>query len=195
MRASSQLDFTIAVIKEVAMLTATYSIVAISAEQKNTRKLLAKLQLSIRNIWKNFHEIDFAGVEAAIHKLAQFDQIFHSRKMEKYVIPAIKNATHAVDGLLDELEALSEFCVQILQSFPNQVRQALDQGIAKQKELRRAMELYCSNLQLRLVKEEQELLPLVHQVLNGDEIFELGAQFLSDDGKKYEGQQVDIEME
>ena len=177
------------------MLTATYSIVAISAEQKNTRKLLAKLQLSIRNIWKNFQEIDFAGVEAAIHKLAQFDQFFHSRKMEKYVIPAIKNATHAVDPLLDELEALSEFCVKILKSFPHQVRQALDQGIAKQKELRRAMELYCSNLQLRLVKEEQELLPLVHQVLNGDEIFELGAQFLSDDGKKYEGQQVDIEAD
>ena len=68
------------------MLTATYSIVAISAEQKNTRKLLAKLQQSIRNIWKNFQEIDFAGVEAAIHKLAQFDQFFHSETQNRFLV-------------------------------------------------------------------------------------------------------------
>lgn len=175
------------------MLTATYSIVAISAEQKNARKTLARLQQSIRNVWKNFQEIDLASVEIAIHKLTQFDHFFHSRKLERYVIPAIKNATHEIDPLLAELEALSAFCVRILQSLPHQVRQALDQGIAKQKELRRAMELYCSNLHLRLVKEEQELLPLVHQVLSGDEIFELGAQFLADDGKKYQDQQARIE--
>jgi nucleotidyltransferase/DNA polymerase involved in DNA repair len=186
-------DFTIAIIKEVAMLTATYSVVAISVEQKNARNTLAKLQQSIRTIWKNFQEVDFASIENAIQKLAQFDRFFHSRKLEKYVIPAIKNATHEIDPLLAELDALSAFCVRILQSLPQQVRLAFDQGLAKQKELRRAMELYCSNLQLRLVKEEQLLLPLVHQVLTGEEIFELGTQFLAEDGKKYEDQQAKAE--
>lgn len=177
------------------MLTATYSIVAISAEQKNARKLLVKLQQSIVNVWKNFQESDFASVEAALNKLAQFDRIFHSRKMEKYVIPAIKNATHAADPILEELDALSTYCVKILQALPGQMHQALGQGIAKQKEVRRAMEMYCSKLQLLLTKEEQELLPLLPQVLSGDEIFELGAQFLAEDGEKYEEQRHVAEVE
>lgn len=177
------------------MLTATYSIVAISAEQKSARKILEGLQQSIRNAWKNFQEIDYANIETAIHKLIQFDRFFRSRKLEKYVIPAIKSATRTVDPLLTELEALSTFCINILQSLPHQAHQAFDQGIAKQKELLRTMELYCSSLQLRLVKEEQELLPLVHQVLNGEQIFKLGAQFLADDGKKYQDQQAQLELE
>jgi len=168
------------------MLTATYSIVAISAEQQKAHRVLARLQQSITNIWKNLQEIDLASVESAIHKLTQFDRLFHTRKLEQYVIPAIKNATHEADVLLEELEALSSFCLKIIQTLPQQLHLALQQGVAKQKELRRAMELYCSNLQLRLVKEEQELLPLVPLVLSGDEIFELGAQFLSDDGKRLE---------
>lgn len=168
------------------MLTATYSIVAISAEQKKTRTLLVKLQNSIVNAWKNFQESDFAGLEAALHKLAQFDQLFHSRKVEKYVIPAIKNATHVADPLLEELEALSSYCMRILHALPGQVHQAIGQSIVKQKEVKKAMELYCSKLQLRLAKEEQELLPLVPKVLSGDEIFELGARFLAEDGEKYQ---------
>jgi hemerythrin-like domain-containing protein len=172
------------------MLTATYSIVAISAEQQKARRVLARLQQSITNIWKNLQEIDLASVEAAIHKLTQFDRLFHARKLEQYVIPAIKNATHEADFLLEELEALSGFCLKILQALPQQLHLAIQQGMVKQKELRRAMELYCSNLQLRLIKEEQELLPLVPRVLSGEEIFELGARFLSDDGEKLERSSV-----
>lgn len=170
------------------MLTATYSIVAISAEQKTARKLLLKLQQTIVNAWKNLQESDFAGLEAALHKIRLVDQKFRARKMEKYVIPAVKNATHAADPLLEELDALSTYCMRILQTLPGQVHQAIGQGIAKQKEVKKAMELYCSKLQLRLAKEEQELLPLLPRVLSGDEIFELGAQFLAEDGEKYESQ-------
>lgn len=174
------------------MLTATYSIVAISAEQKRARKLLVKLQQTIVNAWKNFQDSDFAGIEAALHKLALFDQKFHARKVEKYVIPAIKSATHVADPLLDELEALNSYCLRILQTLQAQVHQAIGLGIAKQKdvqkEVRTAVDLYCSKLQLRLAKEEQELLPLLPKVLSGDEIFELGARFLEEDGAKYENQ-------
>ncbi|HEY8027668.1 MAG TPA: hypothetical protein VIF60_24220 [Burkholderiaceae bacterium] len=165
------------------MLTATYSIVVLSAEQQKARRVLARLQQSISHVWKNLQEIDLASVEAVIHKLTQFERLFHSRKMEQYVIPAIKSATREADLLLDELEALSSFCLKIVQTLPQQLQLAFQHGVARQKELRRAMELYCSNLQLRLMKEEQELLPLVPRVLSGDAIFELGAQFLSDDGK------------
>ena len=166
------------------MLTATYSLVAISSEQQKARRVLARLQQGIAHLWKNLQEIDVAGVQATIHKLLQFDDLVRQRKMARYVIPALKSATREVDALLEELDALSNFCVDLLQALRQQAHLVLQQGTAKLKELRRAMELYCSNLHLRLVREEDELLPLMPRVLSGEEIFELGVQFLSDDGMR-----------
>ncbi len=168
------------------MLTATYSLVAISSEQQKAHRVLARLQQGIAHLWKNLQEIDLAGVEAAIHKLVHFDHVVRQRKMERYVIPALKSATHEVDAVLEELDALSGFCEHLLQSLRQQSRLVLQQGRSKLKDLRRAMELYCSNLHLRLAKEEELLLPLVPRVLSGEEIFEMGVQFLSDDGKRLE---------
>lgn len=168
------------------MLTATYSLVAISSEQQKARRILTRLQQSISQVWKNLQEVDLAGVEAVIHKLAQFDRLVGERKMARYVIPALKSASRDIDALLEELDALSGFCLHLLQSLQQQSRRVLQQGRAKLKDLRRAMELYCSNLHLRLAREEEELLPLVPRILSGEEIFELGVQFLSDDGKKLE---------
>ena len=177
------------------MLTATYSIVAISAEQQKARRILSRLQQSITNIWKNLQEIDLSSVESAIHKLTQFDRVFRMRKVEQYVIPAIRNATREADGIIEELEALSAFCVHLLQALPHQLNLALQQGFARQKELRRAMELYCSNVHMRLIKEEQELIPLMPRVLTGEAIFELGAQFLAEDGEKLGRGRSDIDAE
>ncbi len=168
------------------MLTATYSLVAISSEQQKARRVLTRLQQGIAHLWKNLQEIDLAGVDAAIHKLMQFDRVVSQRKMERYVIPALKSATSEADAVLEELDALSGFCAHLLQSLQQQTHLVLQQGTAKLKDLRRTMELYCSNLHLRLAKEEELLLPLVPRVLSGDEIFELGVQFLSDDGKRLE---------
>ena len=167
------------------MLTATYSLVAISSEQQKARRILARLQQSIAQVWKNLQEIDLAGVETAIHKLMHFDRVVGERKMARYVIPALKSASRETDQLLAELDALSGFCRQLLQSLQQQAHLVLQQR-AKSKDLRRAMELYCSNLHLRLSREEDELLPLVPRILSGEEIFELGVQFLSDDGRKLE---------
>jgi len=168
------------------MLTVTYSLVAISSEQQKVRRILARLQQSIAHLWKNLREVDLAGVEATIRKLTQFDRVLSQRKMACYVIPALKSATREADGVLEELDALSGFCDRLLRSLQQQAQQVLRQGVAKLKEVRRTMELYCSNLHLRLSKEEEILLPLVPRVLSGDEIFELGVQFLSDDGKRLE---------
>jgi len=168
------------------MLTATYSLVSISSEQQKARRILTRLQQSIAHIWKNLQEVDLAGVEATIHKLTQFDQVVNERKMARYVIPALKTASRETDALLDELDALTGFCGHLLQSLQQQARLVVQQGRAKLKDLRRAMELYCSNLHLRLSREEEELLPLVPRLLTGEEIFEMGVQFLSDDGKRLE---------
>lgn len=168
------------------MLTATYSLVALSGEQQKARRILARMQQSIALVWKNLQEVDLAGIEAAIGRLMHFDRVVSERKMARYVIPALKSASRETDALLEELDALSGFCVNLLQSVQQQARLVMQQGRARLKDLRRAMELYCSNLHLRLAREEEELLPLVPRILSGQEIFELGVHFLSDDGKKRE---------
>ncbi len=177
------------------MLTATYSLVAISSEQQKARRILTRLQQGIAHLWKNLQDVDVAGVEATIQKLMQFDRVVSGRKMARYVIPALKSATREVDAVLDELDALSGFCVHLLQSLQQQSHLVLQQGTAKLKELRRAMELYCSNLHLRLTKEEEVLLPLMPRVLSGEEIFEMGVQFLADDGKRLEHRTSSLEIE
>lgn len=179
------------------MLTATYSLVAISSEQQKARRILTRLQQSIAHAWRNLQEIDLGGVESAIHRLTHFDSLVRQRKMERYVIPALKNAgrVSGLEAALEELDALNAFCNRLLQSVQQQVHLVQQQGSAKLKELRRSLELYCSNLHMRLAREEELLLPLLPQILSGEEIFELGVQFLSDDGDKLEQRHLQLNGE
>lgn len=172
------------------MLTATYSLVAISAEQKNVRSILSRLQQYIHNCWKSLQDLDLPLLESAFNKLTQFDQFCHERKVEMYVIPAVRGATREVDSLLAELESMSARGIDILRSVQDQLRQAVDQGVVKINELCKAMEIYCDNLLKRLAKEEDELLPMVGRLLTIDEWFPIAAKFLSDDAKQLERRHI-----
>lgn len=163
------------------MLTATYSIVAISAEQKNARSILFRLQQYLHSCLEKFNGHDVGTVAAALDKLSQFDQYWHTRKMELYVIPAIRGATHEVDSLLEELESMSMRGMAILRSAQEKMRRAVEQGIDYVSEVYRSLEGYCENLSQRLAKEENELLPLVGRMLTSEQWFPIAAKLLSDD--------------
>jgi hypothetical protein len=162
------------------MLTATYSLVTLSVEQKNARCGLSALQQFIRSSARNTAQPDAAVLETAVNKLSEFEQYCHSRKVEMYVIPAIRKATREADPLLAELESLSFRALCILGSLRLGVRSAVGQGREKIEELCASMELYCANLYQRLVKEE-ELFNIAQRVISMDEWFSIAADFLSDD--------------
>jgi len=163
------------------MLTATYSLVALSTEQKNARSILSRLRQYIHSCWESLHDIDFSQLESAFNKLAQFDTYCHARKVEMYVIPAVRGATHELDSLLAELESMSKQGIEILHSVQDQLRHAVNRSAEKITELCEAMEIYCDNLFTRLTKEDEELLPMVGRLLTPDEWFPIAAQFLSAD--------------
>lgn len=165
------------------MLTATYSIVTISNEQKNARSILFRLQQAVNNVWNTLANLDLPTVESTLEKLERFDSYCHCRKVELYVIPAVRGTSGEIDSLIGELEALSMRGVQILRSLHQQLRQGFAKGVIKLSDLREAMELYCRNRTEMLAKEENELLPLVRRTLSGDAWFSIAAQFLSDDGQ------------
>ncbi|MDB5762925.1 MAG: hypothetical protein JWQ21_1920 [Herminiimonas sp.] len=164
------------------MLTATYSLVALSVEQKKARCNLSALQQNIKSSAKNPKDTDPVSLESAVDKLSRFDQYCHERKVEVYVIPAIRKATREADSLLAELESLSLRGLNILRSMRDGLRQAFEQGAVKVEELCRSMELYCNNLFQRLIKEE-ELFQIAQRVISIEEWFAIAASFLSHDAE------------
>jgi hemerythrin-like domain-containing protein len=162
------------------MLTATYSMVALSIEQRTAHSILSTLQQTIKT--SGLDAIGPNGLESAVDKLSRFDQYCHDRKVELYVIPVIRKVTREADSLLAELESLSSCGFDILRSLRDELRSALDHGIAKIEELYRSMDLYCSNLLQRLIKEE-ELLKIARRVISGEDWFSIAANFLSYDAE------------
>jgi hemerythrin-like domain-containing protein len=166
------------------MLTTTYSLATLSVEQKNARSILAKLQQHIRAIWQDLQGVNHACIASTLIRLEQFEEYCHRRKVEAYLIPAIRKNTHEADGILAELESLSSSAVRILQSMQEQLKRAYEHGVQELNKLGSAMDLYCNNLLTRLTREEEELFPLVRELLPTEEWFQIAARFLSEDAGK-----------
>lgn len=164
------------------MLTTTYSLITIANEQNMMRRTLRKLQQYIQHTWQELHNIDFGKLEHAFSRLRQFDQAFHERKVELYLIPRIRLASNEADSLLAELDALSVSASKILATVGENLTRRAREGSMLVDELCRAMDLYCQKLLTRLMREEAELLPIARRLFSVEEWFSLAAQFLSDDG-------------
>jgi hemerythrin-like domain-containing protein len=167
------------------MLTATYSLVTISAEQKSIRNLLGRLREYIDSCVRSLEEPDLGKIETALNKLTQFDRYCHARKVEMYLIPSVRGMAHEIDALLAELESMSARAIDMLKTAQEKLLQAVEQGVEKIRELFRAMQNYCDNLLKRIAREEEELLPLLEQRLPGDQWFSIAAKFLSDEDEDH----------
>ncbi len=164
------------------MLTATYSIVALKLEQNRARWTFSSIQQyilnSIRNI-KSAGGIDFDGM---LNRLAQFEQTCHQRKMEVFVIPALRRFTHEADALLDELDSLSAASLALLRSLRDKLHDVLRQGAAAVEEICASLEQCCTTLYRRLAREE-ELVQIAERVIPSDAWFGIAADFLSHDAR------------
>lgn len=167
------------------MLTATYSLVAIAAEQDKARNMLHRIQRYIQSTWKGLQNIDLTFLETAFNKLMQLDKYCHCRKIEVHLIPALRGVSRDADALIVELESLSVKGLNILRSVGDQFACAFDMSSGRGNEMCRAMGRYCDNLFTRLEKEEKELLPMVRRLFSIEDWFAVAARFLSDDADAY----------
>lgn len=163
------------------MLTATYSFVAISAEQDMARSLLYRLQQAVQNIWHSLQKADLSFLEAAFDKLFQFDRFCRHRKLDLYVIPTLRNVTRETDALLEQLEALRESGLAVLRTARERLVAAFDTGNIRTHEAAHAMETFIGNMQTKLAREEEELFPMLRRLLSVEDWFSIAAQFLADD--------------
>ncbi|WP_292934322.1 hypothetical protein [Noviherbaspirillum sp.] len=165
----------------VPMLTATYSLVAIAAEQDKARRMLSRLRHCFQSAWRGLQSFDFAFLETAFNKLMQFDKFCRNRKIELYLIPAIRTVSDEADALIGELDALSAKAACFLRSAGDQLAGAYDLGSIKVNEVIHAMESYCDKIVTRLDREEKELLPLARRLFSIEDWFSIAAHFLSED--------------
>jgi hypothetical protein len=163
------------------MLTATYSFVAISAEQDMARSLLYRLQQAVQNIWHSMQKTDLSFLEAAFDKLFQFDRFCRHRRLDLYVIPTLRSVTREADALLAQLESMRESGLAMLRTARERLAATFDSGNTRVHEAVHAMETFIGSMQKKLAREEQELFPLLRRLLSVEDWFTIAAQFLADD--------------
>lgn len=163
------------------MLTTTYSMVVLSSEQQNTRRILGTLEQYLHNAsWLCADGIDRVWLERVLHKLMKVDKYCHQRKVELYVIPALRRMAADAAGLLERLEALCTEAMRLLLQVCGQMERAVAGGAADVIALVTAIELYCRQMLARLSLEEDELFPAARQLLSTETWFQIAASCLSD---------------
>ncbi|WP_194721096.1 hypothetical protein [Noviherbaspirillum malthae] len=172
------------------MLTATYSIIAIAAEQDKARHMLGRLQQHMEAAWRGLQRLDFASLDSAFNRLMHFDQFCRGRKIERYLMPTLRRFGRDAELLVAELEIISAKASGILRLAGEQLSSAFDLGIAKAGELCDSFELYCRHASVRLDREERELLPLARRLLTVEDWFGIAAQCLSETSRPSKGRQA-----
>jgi hypothetical protein len=167
------------------MLTTTYSMVVLSSEQQNARRILEKLEQYLQSAaWMCAYGLDRVWLERVLHKLMRVDKYCQQRKVERYVIPALRQASADADGLLERLDAIGSDAMRILLYVCSQFEcvatgsetgSDIDVG-----RLVTTIELYCRHVLARLSLEEDELFPAARHLLSTEAWFQIAARCLSD---------------
>lgn len=176
------------------MLTATYALVALSAEHARVRVNLAVFRNATQGAFKSSPEDASGWGGSMLTKLNRLQESSYFRKVEIYLIPELRKVTKKADLLIAELESLSLLGVSIFRSIRDFLKTAMvrnsekvsEKVSEKISEISDLIEIYCNTLQERLEKEEKELFVLARRVISIESWFALARQFLSHDAANAE---------
>jgi len=165
------------------MLTATYSLIALSIEQRKARRSFSALEQNVRMRAVDPGHADMSELKEVVDQLSRFDRFCHERKVERCLIPALRKAASEADALLSELDSLLHREAGMLRALQSRLGASLEQGASHAKELCHTMEHYCASLSERLNKEEQ-LLSMAERVIPGEEWFAIASSLLLHDAQR-----------
>lgn len=165
------------------MLTATYTLVALSVEQTSVRVSLQSLQKFLQS-----HQAALtpAHIGYTCDSIKRLYELCHWRKLDKFLIPAVKRATRAADSLLAELDGLSQAACDAMHDALSIVESAALDAQARMSQFCAAVERFCSALLMRLEREEDELFPLASSAICGEAWFAIANQMLAHDAYRQE---------
>ena len=163
------------------MLTATYTLVALSVEQANIRVSLQSFQKYVQATLLRQHGMSLNQLEFACESLNRLYQACHWRKIEMYLIPAIRQATQQADSLLEELGRLNDSALGVIRSLQEQVAKSQQDHEACGEEIAERIDDFCDSMLNRLDKEEKELFNVARTAIGGEAWFAIANQFLLHD--------------
>ncbi|MES2295412.1 MAG: hypothetical protein V4582_00140 [Pseudomonadota bacterium] len=168
------------------MLTATYTLVALSVEQASVRVRLQAFQNYLQSNLLYQSELSRGQVEYACDALQRLYDTCHWRKIEMFLIPAIRRATHEADRLLFELDALNLSASAMLASLSDCVFHTPVDGEARVRHFCQTIEAFCATLLQRLDMEEQKLFPVARAAISGEAWFAVANHMLVHDARRQE---------
>lgn len=172
------------------MLTATYTLVALSVEQATLRMNLQAMQKYVRTTLMQQNSVTLDQMAYACGVLNQIYQACHWRKMDMFLIPAIRVATERADQLLEELNHLNQAALEAIRALQEQYGALADGRDDKASKIFDTIESFCAAMLLRLEKEEQELFSVARRVIDGKEWFSIANQLMIYDQQQEEARRA-----
>ena len=163
------------------MLTATYTLVALSVEQSSVRLSLLSFQKYVRSTLMQQNSITLSQLEYACENLNSLYQACYWRKTEMYLIPALRETTERADQLLDELNHLNQAALAAIRSLQERAGILADARDFQVEQVCDSIETCCASLLKRLEKEEQELFAMARGLIGGETWFSIANQLMMHD--------------
>jgi hemerythrin-like domain-containing protein len=161
------------------MLTATYTLVALSVEQASVRVSLQSLQKVLYSNFVQQRTLTPGQVDYACDALRRLYDTCHWRKIEKFLIPAIHRATHEADQLLLELDRLNSAAADAMGEIAERFAGLSVDSADRVAEFCGSVDTFCNALLQRLAREEQELFPVARSVISGEAWFSIANKMLA----------------
>jgi hemerythrin-like domain-containing protein len=161
------------------MLTSTYTLVALSVEQTNVRAALQSLARELHAMQDDDGTLAPSQAARLCAELRQVVDDCHWRKLDKFLVPALRRVTSAADGLLHDLEQISRIATESLAA----AEACVDAGArgVDRDSFQKAVEHCIAALRCRLEREEHELFPLARCLVHGEAWFAIANQMLAHD--------------
>ncbi|MDB5962849.1 MAG: hypothetical protein JWP59_4143 [Massilia sp.] len=161
------------------MLTATYTLVALSVERASICASLQSLQKVLHTHFAEQVELSEGRVGFACDTLARAVRAPHWSKVDQHLFPAIYDATDAADDLLQELKQLRQSAEAQTEDIEAAYAGAAVEGPAAVARFCSDVDGVCLALVERLEREEQALFPLARGVVSGEAWFAIANRMLA----------------
>lgn len=155
------------------MLTATYSLVAMSVEHANVRSSLNAFHGLINSTFAPEPSLSTGQVDFACLAMERLYHAFGCRKVEMFLIPAVRKLTHVADRLLTELDHLRRSAAQAMDWLLDRVRGRTIDTEADVAHFCQTADTFCTALLARLEREERELFVVARTALPVETWFDI----------------------
>ena len=162
------------------MLTATYTLVALSVEQTSMRVSLHSVQQLVQKSYAQKKALTEGQAAYVCDTLRRLYEACQGRKLDRFLLPALCRAGAGAEPLLCELDLLSRSAAEALGSACRLAAGNIDDTDGVDA-FCLAVERFCAALALRFDREERELFPIARSVIAGDAWFAVANQMLAHD--------------